>query len=196
MLAKIQALNKSNEPFTITQRGRAAAVLIGVEAYEKSEHEKELLRLLAKGDGEIESGEGYDLDTVLAEADARLTDRLDEARTFVGELRELREEILRVAALPYKPDLNDGVIINAAPLHRLFRLRSWARDTEECWKKLAKGDYDWAHLAYTIWPERVREVCRTDRSVAIAHGLEDLCEVEAPASKGKGGRSRRKKEIS
>jgi hypothetical protein len=46
--------------------------LIGVEAYEKFEHEKELLRLLAKGDREVDLGEGYDLDTVLAEADALL----------------------------------------------------------------------------------------------------------------------------
>ncbi|MCF8079565.1 MAG: type II toxin-antitoxin system Phd/YefM family antitoxin [Desulfobacterales bacterium] len=70
----LKKLNKNNEPFIITQRGRAAAVLIGVEAYEKSEHEKELLRLLAKGDREVESGEGYDLDTVLAEADALLAE--------------------------------------------------------------------------------------------------------------------------
>jgi len=124
----------------------------------------------------------------------RLTDRLGEARTFVGELSDLREELLKIAALPYKPDLNDGVIINAAPFYGLFRLRFWAKDTEDCWKKLAKGDYDWAHSAYTIWPDRVREVCKTDRSIAIAHGLEDLCEVEAPESKKKGGRGRRKKE--
>lgn len=65
----LKKLNKTNETLIITQRGRAAAVLIGVEAYEKSEHEKELLRLLAKGDREIELGEGYDLNTVLAEAD-------------------------------------------------------------------------------------------------------------------------------
>ncbi|OPY73252.1 MAG: N-6 DNA Methylase [Syntrophorhabdus sp. PtaU1.Bin002] len=123
----------------------------------------------------------------------RLTDRLNEARTFVGELRDLREELLRIAALPYKPDLNDGVIVNAAPFHGLFRLRSWAKDTEDCWKKLAKGDYDWAHLAYTIWPDRIREVCLTDRSIAIAHGLEDLYEIEAAESHKKGGRGRRKK---
>lgn len=122
----------------------------------------------------------------------RLTDRLNEARAFLGELRDLREELLRIAALPYKPDLNDGVIINAAPFHNLFRLRPWAKDTEDCWKKLEKGDYDWAHLAYTIWPERVREVCKRDRSIAIAHGLEDLCEVEAPESKKKGGRRKKK----
>lgn len=47
--------------------------MIGVEAYEKAEHDKEILRLLAKGDKEIEIGEGYDLDTVLAEADLILS---------------------------------------------------------------------------------------------------------------------------
>ena len=51
-----------------------------------------------------------------------------------------------------------------------FRLRSWAKDTKSCWEKLGRGDYDWAH-AYTLWPERVKEVCRRDRSIAIAHGL-------------------------
>jgi prevent-host-death family protein len=68
----LKQLNKNKEPLIITQRGRATAVIIGVEAYEKSEHEKELLRLLARGEREIESGEGYDLDTVLSEADVFL----------------------------------------------------------------------------------------------------------------------------
>ena len=66
----LKQLRKNKEPLIITQRGRATAVIISVDAYEKSEHEKELLRLLAKGDREI--GEGYDLDTVLAEADVLL----------------------------------------------------------------------------------------------------------------------------
>ena len=68
----LKQLKKTNEPLIITQRGRAAAVMIGVDAYEKSENEKELLRLLAMGEREIEIGKGYDLDTVLAEADALL----------------------------------------------------------------------------------------------------------------------------
>ena len=68
----LKQLRNSKEPLIITQRGRASAVIIGVDAYEKSENEKELLRLLAKGDREIEAGQGYDLDTVLAEADALL----------------------------------------------------------------------------------------------------------------------------
>jgi prevent-host-death family protein len=68
----LKQLRKSKEPLIITQRGRASAVIIGVDAYEESEHEKELLRLLVRGDREIEIGQGYDLDTVLAEADALL----------------------------------------------------------------------------------------------------------------------------
>ena len=69
----LKKLRDNKEPIIITQRGRAAAVIIGIEAYEKSEHDKELLRLLARGDKEIEIGEGYDLDSVLAEADLFLS---------------------------------------------------------------------------------------------------------------------------
>jgi len=71
--AKImKRLQDSKEPLIITQRGRAAAIMISVEAYKQSEHDKELLRLLAKGDREIEIGQGYNLNDVLAEADALL----------------------------------------------------------------------------------------------------------------------------
>ena len=145
----------------------------------------EVERAAARIEDELKSASGRDA--------ARLTDRLNETRAFLGELRDLRGELLRIAKLPYHPDLNDGVVINAAPLHNLFRLRSWAEETEKVWKKLEKGDYDWARMAYTIWPDRVREVCRRDRSIAIAHGLEDICEVEPPAPKKKGGRGRRKR---
>ena len=69
----LKKLRNNQEPIIITQRGRAAAVIIGVEAYEKSERDKEILRLLAKGDKEIEMGNGYDLDTVLSEADLILS---------------------------------------------------------------------------------------------------------------------------
>lgn len=72
----LKQVRDSREPLIITQRGRATAVLIGVDAYEKSEQEKELLRLLAKGEREIEMGEGYDLDAVFAEADALLSREL------------------------------------------------------------------------------------------------------------------------
>ena len=40
------------------------------------------------------------------------------------------------------------------------------------------GKYDWAHIAMHLWPERVVPKCATDRSLAIAHGLEDVFWVE------------------
>jgi len=117
------------------------------------------------------------------------TQALSKGGAMLAELREFRDELPRVAALPSQPNLNDGVIITAAPLHKLFRLPKWAKDTRETWAKLERGDYDWAHLAYTVWPERVREKCRRDRSLAIAYGLEDL--YEAPPASARPRRGRR-----
>ena len=122
---------------------------------------------------------------------AQLRDDLSDTRVFLSELRELRTELLRIAALPYRPNLADGVLINAAPFHRLFRLRSWAKDTSDIWKKLEGEDYNWAHLAYVVWPDRVKAACRSDRSIAIAHGLEELCEVGSSAPKARAPRKSR-----
>lgn len=105
---------------------------------------------------------------------AKLGKELAELAEFRDELKEFREELLRVARLPYKPNLNDGVQITAAPLWKLFRLAKWRSTLEETWKALERGDYDWAHLALAIWPDRVKEKCRTDYSLAIAHDLDSL----------------------
>jgi prevent-host-death family protein len=68
----IKRVTASKEPLVITQRGRAAAVMVSMETYEHSQHELEILRLLARGEREIEAGKGYDLNAVLAEADSLL----------------------------------------------------------------------------------------------------------------------------
>ena len=65
----LDRMRKSREPVVITQRGRAAAVLVSIEEYERSEHERELLRLLAKGDKEAATGKGHTLEDVLEEAE-------------------------------------------------------------------------------------------------------------------------------
>jgi prevent-host-death family protein len=70
--AVLKKLQESEEPLVITQRGRATAVLLNLDAYERSQHERELLRLLALGEREIAKGEGYSLESVLREADALL----------------------------------------------------------------------------------------------------------------------------
>jgi prevent-host-death family protein len=66
VLRRIRSLRR---PLVITQRGRAAAVLLSVTAYERIEHQLRLLRLFARGEKEIGAGEGHSLDSVLAEAD-------------------------------------------------------------------------------------------------------------------------------
>jgi hypothetical protein len=45
------------------------------------------------------------------------------------------------------------------------------------------GDYDWAHLAMHLWPERVVPKCAEDRSLAIAHGLEEVFWIEGSNGK-------------
>ena len=110
---------------------------------------------------------------------------LNDQKEFLAELEDFKEEILRVAQLPYKPNQHDGVLITAAPLHNLFRHTKWKKSTKDCWKKLEKGEYDWAHLAYSIWPDRVKNKCVKDLSMAIAHGLEDICEVKPKETKKK-----------
>jgi prevent-host-death family protein len=71
----VKRASASGEPVFITQRGRASAVLVSTGAYERTQHELEILRLLARGAADIETGAGYDLQTAMAEGDALLGER-------------------------------------------------------------------------------------------------------------------------
>jgi prevent-host-death family protein len=70
----LDRLRRSREPVVITQRGRAAAVMLSMEAYELGERERQILRILAAGEREITKGKGRELAAVLAEADQMLRD--------------------------------------------------------------------------------------------------------------------------
>jgi prevent-host-death family protein len=70
--AVLKRVRKSSDPVFITQRGRASAVLLGIDTFQRAEHERQLLHALVKGDKEIAAGLGYDLDDVLADADRLL----------------------------------------------------------------------------------------------------------------------------
>lgn len=111
--------------------------------------------------------------------------QLLELQDLLHELQVMEKELIEVAELPYKPNHDDGVLITAAPLNKFFRHYKWRNATETCWKALEKGEYDWAHLAYSIWPDRVTKKCKKDLSMAIAHGLEDICEVKPKEKKEK-----------
>jgi hypothetical protein len=93
---------------------------------------------------------------------------------LVADVSSLLDEVKRVAPL-WNPNLDDGVLINAAPLWRLFpHHKPWQKECKSTWEELCQGKLDWAHLAMHLWPERVVPECAADRSLAIAHGLEDV----------------------
>lgn len=132
---------------------------------------------------------GADVTALRNKGSARTRDdekQFEALQAFELELIELRDTLLQLAPT-YKPNHDDGVQISAAPLWPLFRHKPWQKVLKDTWTKLEKGDYDWAHLAMNYWPERVREKCKTDKSLAIAHGLESLyIEPEAAPKKTRG----------
>lgn len=113
------------------------------------------------------------------------------------ELKDFRDELLLIAKF-WKPNLNDGVQITAAPLWKLFQHKPWRKKMKETWESLEKGEYDWAHLACNIWPKRVLRKCYEDRSLAIAHDVENDFweEVEVPTKKGEPKTEWKPKELS
>lgn len=110
--------------------------------------------------------------------------KLDKLVIQKQELEDFQDEFLRLSRF-WQPNLNDGVQITAAPLWRLFQHKAWQKKLKQTWEKLEEGDYDWAHLAYTTWPERVLKKCHADRSIAIAHGVESDLWHEVEVLKGK-----------
>ena len=67
--AILKRVRSSHKPLVITQRGRATAVVLSVDAYERSEEERQILLALARGERELQAGKGPSLDSVLREAD-------------------------------------------------------------------------------------------------------------------------------
>jgi len=119
--------------------------------------------------------------------EARIRELKEKAEASAGaEKRKVEKEVSQMADIlddvqefskclsvaiqkGYTPHIDDGVLINAAPLWEL--LPSWP-DTKKAWQELEEGKYDWAHQAMDHWPDRVKEKCKTNKSFAIAHGLE------------------------
>ncbi len=130
---------------------------------------------------------GQDVAALRTKGSARSRDdekTFEALQTLELDLIELRDTLLAIAQT-YRPNHDDGVQITAAPLWQLFRHKPWQKILKDTWAKLEKGDYDWAHLAMAYWPDRVREKCETDKSLAIAHDLEHVY-VEPEPTKARG----------
>ncbi len=65
----VRRVQGSRKPLVLTERGRAQAVLLSVETFERNERERAILRELARGEREIALGRGFSLEKVLADAD-------------------------------------------------------------------------------------------------------------------------------
>src|SRR5439155_6635744 len=83
--------------------------------------------------------------------------------------------------------LDDGAVVNAAPVAAWFRNRTWREAAERVWAELQRGEHDWSRLALWLRPDEVLARCRTERDLAIAHGREDMY---SPPVNNSGRRSR------
>ena len=112
---------------------------------------------------------------------ARVQGLHEELTAFIGLVRACAEsgpppagpsDTPREADARFRMDLDDGVMVNSAALWPLLEPQ-W-KDPKKWWSELsnAKGrkDYDWSHLAARYFPDRVDRKCRTDPSLAVAHG--------------------------
>ena len=124
---------------------------------------------------------------VQAAKNRRAARELDRMLDLADDLGKFAAILKGIAERGYTSQIDDGVLINAAPLH--VALPSWP-DTRATWKELEAGKYDWAHQAMAYWPERVRAACLSNKSFAIAHGL---AVPEEQDSKTASPKQRRKK---
>ena len=86
------------------------------------------------------------------------------------------EEITRIIDLGYEPNHDDGVPVTSCPLVNLIRHRGWNTECASNLETLKNGDYDWSHLAMSMFPSRVIQKAKKDWCMALTHGLEHLCE--------------------
>ena len=80
----------------------------------------------------------------VAERDRSARQELERTRDLADDLRAFSANIKAITDRGYTPHIDDGVLLNAAPLFTL--LPSWG-ETKKAWESLGNGDFDWAHQA-------------------------------------------------
>jgi hypothetical protein len=73
----------------------------------------------------------------------QLERQFDRQENLVGELYDFRDKLRRAANLHLEPDLNDGVVLNIAPL---WELVPWS-EAKKYWEELLAGKYEWSSIS-------------------------------------------------
>ncbi|RWP15972.1 MAG: type II restriction endonuclease subunit M [Mesorhizobium sp.] len=117
------------------------------------------------------------------EPSSRERQEIESQERLLEELKQLADEVKRVAPL-WDPNLDDGTVLTMAPLWRMVgHHKPWQKELRARWDELQSGKHDWSHQAMHLWPERVVPKCAEDRSLAIAHELEDVFWFESECGK-------------
>lgn len=116
---------------------------------------------------------------------ARETVQATALRSEQEQVENMMKELNRVMGLGYVPNHDDGVPVTAAPLVRLIVHAGWRNECQANMDALEKGDYDWSHLALSLYPARVTLKAKSDWCLALTHGLEHLCENKPKEKKSK-----------
>lgn len=177
--------------------------------YTKSRRKAPIYWLLASEDGTVDYWVYYpklskntlpQLIILLREKGEQLRTRLNAALAAHDKTQEMQvraeqeqvegmmEKLNRIIEAGYVPNHDDGVPVTAAPLLHLAASRLWRTECEKNMELLAKGDYDWSHLAMSMYPARVAQKAKKDWCMALTHGLEHICE-----NKPKEKKTRKKK---
>ncbi len=77
----LDRITEEREPIIITQNGEARAVLVDVRSYEETQETMALLQILAIGDKQIEAGQTYPIEEVIAEFRGRRFTKKNKPRT-------------------------------------------------------------------------------------------------------------------
>lgn len=174
--------------------------------YTKSRRKAPIYWLLASEDGTVDYWVYYpklskntlpQLIIRLREQQEQLRTRLNAALAAHDKTQESRiraeqeqvegmmDELNRILAVGYVPNHDDGVPVTAAPLLHLAASRPWRVECEKNMELLEKGDYDWSHLAMSMYPARVTQKAKKDWCMALTHGLEHICENKPKEKKAR-----------